>query len=168
MRRITASTFCLKSSAPMKRPTSIAPKMCPVRAGPLTSTMVLTSPVRQEPVRTPHRRSTMSDRPDPLAPPIGSRLPLSAVCASVVGSPAASVAHPSGISLPVSAAKRILPRATNDVDMSSTIGFSVPAGTATAIGLVPSSGVIVPKGFMAGEALVSTTPIMPASSAVMA
>ncbi len=55
-----------------------------------------------------------------------------------------------------------MPRATNEVDMSSMIGRSAPAGIPKAIGLVPISGMRVLKAVMAGEEFVNTIPTMPA------
>ncbi len=74
----------------------------------------------------------MKDRPEPLAPAIGS-----GVCAawgSVVGLPPASSAHPSGMGLPAFFAWFNLPIETTLVAMSSTTGS--PPGTAMEIGLV--------------------------------
>ena len=80
-------------------------------------------------------------RPEPLGPANGSMTPRSAVAGSVVGRPASSSAQPSGIGSPRSAARRTWPRAAMLLAMSSTQGArSGPAGTATAIGLVPSRG----------------------------
>ena len=66
--------------------------------------------------------------------------------ASVVGRPSASSAQPSGMGLPSRAAAWILPMAVTVVEMSSIIGLSSSAGTATMMGLVPSRLSVPPKG----------------------
>ena len=83
---------------------------------------------------------------------MASMAPPSAASASVVGSPAASTAQPSGIFLPALAASMILPRATSLSAMSITSGSSSRRGKAAATGLVPSKARRPPgTGMAAGE-----------------
>ena len=90
-----------------------------------------------EPVNVAVRISTIITSAAPLASPIGNNEPAIAAFASVVGLPSASTAQPSGIGSPLSAASLILPRATFDVDKSTTIGGLSFNGHAKAIGFVP-------------------------------
>src|SRR5262249_23252335 len=78
------------------------------------------------------RHSTMNDRPEPFAPPIGRGV--WAACGSVVGRPCASSAQPSGIGLPAFLAWFNLPIETMLVALSRTTGS--PPGTAIAMGVV--------------------------------
>ena len=63
----------------------------------------------------------------------------SAAVASVVGLPSASSAQPSGIGSLFCLAARMLPRATFEIDRSTTIGACPGSGQAKAIGLVPNT-----------------------------
>ena len=64
---------------------------------------------------------------------------------------------------------RIAPFEATDVAMSSTTGASLPAGIATAIGLVPSNGSAPPHGAMKFDADTAlNTPTMPCASGIAA
>ncbi len=65
---------------------------------------------------------------------------------SVSGLPSRVIIQPSGICSPRCALSRTLPNAATVGAMSSTIGGSSPAGTAIAIGLVPSRFSTEPQG----------------------
>ena len=68
---------------------------------------------------------------------------------SVIGAPSLRFCtQPSGIGRPSSWWVLIAPFEAIDVAMSKITGGSSPAGIATAIGLVPSSGSVPPQGAM--------------------
>ena len=75
------------------------------------------------------------------------------------------MAQPTGSDQPRRAATSIRPRGTVDVAMSRQKASYRPAGAATAMGLVPSSGTRLRVGATSGELLVMLTPISPCSAA---
>ena len=89
------------------------------------------------------RHSIMKDRPEPLAPPSGTRV--ATLAGSVVARPCASIPQPSGIGAAASRALMILPMATVEVEMSMTNGRRVLAGKAIAIGLVETPATLAPS-----------------------
>lgn len=128
------------------------------------------------PDSTPHSMSTITASPYPLCAPCSLVFP-SGFCAqwsplspggSVIGSPSAPTAHPSGIGTPNLLASPIFPLATVEVAMSNIKLFSFSAGAANAIGLVPSIGFLARAGLTAGPAFVIAMPIISFSSASMA
>ena len=80
--------------------------------------------------------------PAPLAPPTGVGTLASA--GSVVGSPSAVSATPGGSSLPAALSWAIRPSAMTAVAMSSSTSSCLPAGTATASGLVATAAPFAP------------------------
>src|SRR5271157_3938411 len=81
----------------------------------------------------------------PLYPAIGSILPLTASSGLFDGFPSLSWTTPNGISVPRSLATRIEPNDLADVARSATNGCP-PQGIEIAIGFVPITGSIAPKG----------------------
>ena len=71
-------------------------------------------------------------------PPIGNNSPSALFAESVSDLPCLSVIQPTGIGLPCIRFALTVPYDTTVVAMSSSTGGSSPAGTANAIGLVPS------------------------------
>jgi hypothetical protein len=65
---------------------------------------------------------------------------------SVSGLPSRSIIQPTGIGSPSAAFMRTLPNAATVGAMSITTAGSLPAGIATAIGLVPSRASALPVG----------------------
>src|SRR5690606_8862462 len=120
------------------------------------------------PVNTPQKTSIIHDSAAPLTPPKGSMTPLNAAAPSVVGLPSASSARPGGIASPRCAANFNLPRATVDIAISTRNGGPSPVGAPKAKGLVPKKAFRAPQGGRAGEALVNTSPMQPASIACYA
>ena len=86
----------------------------------------------------------------------------------MVGRPVASRAQPSGIGLAQRAATDSFPMATVLVAMSSTNGYSRPAGAANEMGLVLSMDCRPNVGTTAGDGpLVRLIPIMSWGSAII-
>ena len=128
---------------PQSAPGSMAIRSWPTPGGaPSASKNELASKPKLAPVRATASTSTISASAAPLAPPIGSRVPLRAAAGSVVGLPSASTAQSGGIGSPFCTAVRILPRATWLSARSITIG-GLPAlrrGEADRIGAVDRAG----------------------------
>ena len=96
-----------------------------------------------------------------MASPSGTIVPASAASGSVVGRPSASSAQPTGIGSPRALAATMAPRATAEVDRSTTIGARPGSGQAKAIGLVPKVGRDPPHGAIAAGVLanrIATSP----------
>ena len=87
----------------------------------------------------------MKARPNPFGPPKGSSAPARPFSGSVVGLPSTSTAQPRGMDSPRVRAPMILPCAASLVAMSRCGPTPLVIGTATEMGLVPSTG-RPPKG----------------------
>lgn len=108
--------------------------------------------------------STMNASANPFAPPSGESIPVSATAGSVVGSPAASSAHPSGSCSPRAAYAAILPRATALIARSTTMGPDVP-GNPAASGDVDSRRWSPPQGGSTAGPVENTSEAMPSAAA---
>src|SRR4051812_31568700 len=97
---------------------------------------------------------------------MGWRKPSRAAFGSVVGSPAASVAHVSGIGSPFLAATRILARAATLMAMSSMTGSPPGAGTPSPSGLLPRRASRPPHGAMVVVALLAMIAAKPSPHAL--
>jgi hypothetical protein len=78
------------------------------------------------------------------------------------GRAAASIAHPSGIASPASAAARTFTHATADDERSATTGSPSRRGAAHAIGLVPKNGRVPPAGAISDDELANIIATNPA------
>ncbi len=125
----------------------------------------VTASPQPPPERRPESRSIIRARPKPLAPPIGSSMPLMASFGSVVTVPAASVAQSPGMLSPEAAARRILPMAAWLVAMSKLRGLPEAVGSAMATGLLPTRRSAPPGAGISGRVLLMTTPTLPLAAA---
>src|SRR5690606_14383323 len=158
--------LCAKDSRSVKAPGSRAIIKWP-RFEPAVQSwyMLRTAGPNAAPVNTPTRTSTMRARAYPLGPAIGRTAPSKAFLGSVVGLPSASIAHPSGIGLPVLAARMMFPLAVTLVERSMTTWGRPGTGIAAAIGFVPKYACRPPQGGMPLGELVNANPIIPRSAA---
>src|ERR1700749_4660258 len=107
----------------------------------------------------------MMESAEPFGPPIGSITPFKAAPGSLVGLPSASSAQSGGICSPRRYALYIFPRAAIDGAISKMKGFVFPPGAPQASGDTPINLSLPPQTGNAGEELVKTRLIMPASTA---
>ncbi len=112
------------------------------------------------------RRMAVGTNPWSIAAPAGRHPPMMLdIANTVVARGKIFLARQKGLRIPFCRARKILPRATTVLAMSSIIGGWRPAGAAIDQGLVPTAMRLPPHGAIAGPPFAASMPMHPAPAA---